>query len=133
MRYVISATSFCFNDTATTEIYTYGHTLSLHDALPICVPSELSVNPNAQGLGGFILSVHNEDAGRRATKTGKPSHQLIGVRMGGQHREVVDFGMNGKPRSVDLDLSCALHHGAAARSRGLKAGKQDGELGRAPV
>src|SRR3546814_8821380 len=26
---------FC-NATATTEIYTYGHTLSLHDALPIC-------------------------------------------------------------------------------------------------
>src|SRR3546814_16196485 len=25
---------FLFNDTATTEIYTYGHTLSLHDALP---------------------------------------------------------------------------------------------------
>src|SRR3546814_16445731 len=28
---------FFFNDTATTEIYTYGHTLSLHDALPISV------------------------------------------------------------------------------------------------
>src|SRR3546814_13159494 len=27
--------SFFFNDTATTEIYTYRHTLSLHDALPI--------------------------------------------------------------------------------------------------
>src|SRR3546814_15789840 len=27
---------FFFNDTATTEIYTYSHTLSLHDALPIC-------------------------------------------------------------------------------------------------
>src|SRR3546814_13780202 len=26
---------FFFNDPATTEIYTYGHTLSLHDALPI--------------------------------------------------------------------------------------------------
>src|SRR3546814_15603350 len=26
---------FFFNDTATTVIYTYGHTLSLHDALPI--------------------------------------------------------------------------------------------------
>src|SRR3546814_7980565 len=26
---------FCFNCTATTESYTYGHTLSLHDALPI--------------------------------------------------------------------------------------------------
>src|SRR3546814_16448991 len=29
---------FFFNDTATTEIYTYGHTLSLHDALPISRP-----------------------------------------------------------------------------------------------
>src|SRR3546814_17447106 len=27
---------FFFNDTAATEIYTYSHTLSLHDALPIC-------------------------------------------------------------------------------------------------
>src|SRR3546814_21005466 len=27
---------FFFKDTATTEIYTYVHTLSLHDALPIC-------------------------------------------------------------------------------------------------
>src|SRR3546814_14002302 len=27
---------FFFNDTGTTEIYTYLHTLSLHDALPIC-------------------------------------------------------------------------------------------------
>src|SRR3546814_2064662 len=26
----------CCNDTATTEIYTYGHTLSRHDALPSC-------------------------------------------------------------------------------------------------
>src|SRR3546814_11565559 len=32
---VIFAFFFFFNDTATTEIYTYGHTLSLHDALPI--------------------------------------------------------------------------------------------------
>src|SRR3546814_11405815 len=34
--------SFFFNDTATTEIYTYGHTLSLHDALPISI--EYSAN-----------------------------------------------------------------------------------------
>src|SRR3546814_12843609 len=27
---------FFFNDPATTEIYTYWHTLALHDALPIC-------------------------------------------------------------------------------------------------
>src|SRR3546814_11276506 len=30
---------FLFNDTATTEIYTYLHTLSLHDALPISPPT----------------------------------------------------------------------------------------------
>src|SRR3546814_20059047 len=29
---------FCLNDTATTEFYTYLHTLSLHDALPISLP-----------------------------------------------------------------------------------------------
>src|SRR3546814_19631566 len=29
---------FFFNAAATTEIYTYCHTLSLHDALPICDP-----------------------------------------------------------------------------------------------
>src|SRR3546814_19589927 len=37
MSLVMSVVSvfFFFNDTATTEIYSYGHTLSLHDALPI--------------------------------------------------------------------------------------------------
>src|SRR3546814_6874651 len=32
---IMSDVSFFFNDTATTEFYTYCHTLSLHDALPI--------------------------------------------------------------------------------------------------
>ena len=34
---MISYAVFCLNDTATTEIYTQGHTLSLHDALPISI------------------------------------------------------------------------------------------------
>src|SRR3546814_13699108 len=34
-RMLIADTFFFFNDTATPEIYTYSHTLSLHDALPI--------------------------------------------------------------------------------------------------
>src|SRR3546814_11091721 len=44
--------SFFFNDTATTEIYTYGHTLSLHDALPISDPlrgGRLSLARNLAG------------------------------------------------------------------------------------
>src|SRR3546814_11921124 len=32
---------FFINDTSTTEIYTYCHTLSLHDALPISDPGHL--------------------------------------------------------------------------------------------
>src|SRR3712207_9346844 len=40
---------FFFNDTATTEIYT----LSLHDALPICLASaiRLATNPTSSGPG----------------------------------------------------------------------------------
>src|SRR3546814_14170289 len=34
-EYNLYRSCFFFNDTSTTEIYTYGHTLSLHDALPI--------------------------------------------------------------------------------------------------
>src|SRR3546814_6594866 len=38
---------FLFNDTATTEIYTYLHTLSLHDALPIFFESVRAVEDRA--------------------------------------------------------------------------------------
>src|SRR3546814_353539 len=42
---------FFFNDTATTEIYTYCHTLSLHDALPI------SSKPKVLMTHGFLAHV----------------------------------------------------------------------------
>src|SRR3546814_15058147 len=43
--------SLFVNDTATTEIYTYGHTLSLHDALPIsrCPPSTARCSRGSRG------------------------------------------------------------------------------------
>src|SRR3546814_8317686 len=37
---MVSKFFFFFNYTATTGIYTYGHTRSLHDALPICCRSD---------------------------------------------------------------------------------------------
>src|SRR3546814_1672388 len=40
---------FFFNGTATTEIYTYGHTLSLHDALPISASSTMVARAAASG------------------------------------------------------------------------------------
>src|SRR3546814_18217802 len=43
---------FFVNDTATTEIYTYGHTLSLHDALPIWIgPDDELIDPRTLPLG----------------------------------------------------------------------------------
>src|SRR3546814_20531270 len=39
--YLSSFACFFFNDTATTVIYTYLHTLSLHDALPISGPMQV--------------------------------------------------------------------------------------------
>src|SRR3546814_16833082 len=53
--------SFFFNDTATTEIYTYCHTLALHDALPICsamVPArkgDAHMKKAAAGVSIFLL------------------------------------------------------------------------------
>src|SRR5436189_1128068 len=44
-RHYLSASSFFFNDTATTEIYT----LSLHDALPISSPSACCSSSTATG------------------------------------------------------------------------------------
>src|SRR3546814_14222591 len=46
---------FFFNDTATTEIYTYLHILSLHDALPIWPPKQFfskSVRDRRQDSAG---------------------------------------------------------------------------------
>src|SRR3546814_11491461 len=55
-----------FNDTATTEIYTYIHTLSLHDALPIsllsrgCSFAGSADYPFPQAVSGFLDSEIND-------------------------------------------------------------------------
>src|SRR3546814_12995215 len=57
MSYCLGACSytsrlvFCFSDPASTEIYTYGHTLSLHDALPIWGRLDHSALGHAAHLG----------------------------------------------------------------------------------
>src|SRR3712207_9305933 len=53
--------SFFFNDTATTEIYT----LSLHDALPICLRVDLRAEQDDVG-GQVQPQQQDDDAGQRA-------------------------------------------------------------------
>src|SRR3989442_13348463 len=60
IRHTLIFCFFFFNDTATTEIYT----LSLHDALPICV----DVKANSQLTGGVTYMVTNNWADRKSTR-----------------------------------------------------------------
>src|SRR3546814_10979954 len=61
---------FFFKVTPTTDIYPYGHTLSLHDALPICSPRPSS-NPNKEERHE-LLSFHAAPSRRSATA--EPHH-----------------------------------------------------------
>src|SRR3546814_15902789 len=47
---MIHVLSLFFNDRGTPEIYTYGHTLSLLDALPFCLPLSVRLPPTTQLL-----------------------------------------------------------------------------------
>ena len=56
---------FFFNDTATTEIYTRFYTLSLHDALPICVViTNAAEGQRALHAFGPVLNVEFSQIGR---------------------------------------------------------------------
>src|SRR3546814_11463257 len=72
---------FFLNDTATTEIYTFFHTLSLHDALPICPAC-----PAGQGCSASVAPVRplrgpegvfgkKTEKDRRETASGNPEKE----------------------------------------------------------
>src|SRR3712207_7319654 len=56
---------FFFNDTATTEIYT----LSLHDALPICLRRARRGDADAEGHGDGHCQEHFEGGGKAHAST----------------------------------------------------------------
>src|SRR3546814_12771913 len=68
-----SSAVFFFNDTATTEIYTYLHTLSLHDALPIYIASR----PDDPRLGA------GEGIGRRVRREHAAHQRLMLLALAG--------------------------------------------------
>src|SRR3546814_9027224 len=87
-----------FNDTATTEIYTYLHTLSLHDALPIYPP--LSETPQSVTV---VTSEEIQDQG--ATGLQDALNYAAGVRSDayGLDSRSDNFRIRGSEPSVFLD------------------------------
>src|SRR3546814_16612647 len=96
-----------FKYTATTEIYTYGHTLSLHDALPICLDL-------VQARGGKVELRHVLDrvAGLRGAEC--LAHHPVQIDQLVMAQQVVDFY-----------LPSAVQHGKPFESRLLVGGVVD--------
>src|SRR3989442_12786526 len=85
---------FFFNDTATTEIYT----LSLHDALPICVP---------RGDGAVLRAA--------VRRRGSPQDPLGQLRAPLQHRDAGSRLDEGRLRVKELDRLLVDLHVLAVR------------------
>src|SRR3546814_11160312 len=78
---MVGDVSFFLKDTATTEIYTYGHTLSLHVALPIWVAFD-----ERRDLPLPIGPVHRVDLRRdpeRQSRTRGDADRPVGTLFGG--------------------------------------------------
>src|SRR3546814_4010778 len=68
---------FFLHDTPTTEIYTYGHTLSLHDALPIyCIACAVSLENHGRPGDALPARLRASVAGIRAAFAGRPRQGL---------------------------------------------------------
>src|SRR3546814_20909009 len=91
---------FFFNDPATTDIYTYGHTLSLHDALPIYAYARTAAA--RAGERGTAWSARR----RRAGGVGHAGN-ASGPRAGELHRDSA---------AVGDDHDCRHPFGAAGRA-----------------
>src|SRR3546814_11654419 len=72
---------FCFKATATTEIYTYGHTLALHDARPISYRHRAADRAQAEVLvrsGATCIAYETVTAPRGGLPLLKPMSEVAG-------------------------------------------------------
>src|SRR3546814_10365210 len=68
---------FVFNYTAHPEIYTYCHTLSLHDALPICSAAALAAGMGPAAVGTQTVASVNRPAAYCGIAAVKPSTRAL--------------------------------------------------------
>src|SRR3546814_12944411 len=76
---------FFFNDPVTTAFYTYGHTLSLHDALPILARCGMKCEENGALRG---LSPRKSRATKQVARSGPPQGGLAQKRHDGVDRSL---------------------------------------------
>src|SRR3546814_15827253 len=129
---------FFFNDTATTEIYTYRHTLSLHDALPI-----LEVAAGIAAIGALDLDHARAEITepQRARRAGEELAEIEHRHTGERHDEtavgravLLDHGpARSAPQLVCLydisfqELCCPLGDEATGIGRGRAACRATGK------
>src|SRR3546814_21195406 len=77
---------FFFKDTATTEIYTYCHTLSLHDALPISFTHDLFLGDAGRAELDLSPRLRNVGDLHRAATDDRPSAGA-GTKLGQGHSD----------------------------------------------
>src|SRR3546814_7363953 len=124
-----SESSFFFNATASTEIYTYCHTLSRHDALPISTVHYAHRRPANKGLRGDRSRDSGGTPPRHSHRDGAQVHGLgfpCGAPSGGLairdplNRKPIDeprehIGASSPCRHVELQFLCADDQNQAHR------------------
>src|SRR3546814_12139512 len=123
---------FFFNDTATTEIYTYGHTLSLHDALPICTDciahlrarGAARIEANAAAAERWVEQVN---AAAEATLLPQAGHSwYLGANIPGKPRVFMPYagGMAHYRRICDAGVAKGYEGFAVERSEERRVGQE---------
>src|SRR6059058_4449331 len=115
---------FFFNDPATTEIYTSLHTLSLHDALPICV-----ARADAVGHREALPREPQHDREREPPHQGARAARRAAAHHPDERARGARLGVVRAPRTP---LPARLEHRRERREPPRALGR-DGERDRAPV
>src|SRR3546814_13602001 len=114
---------FFLHDTPTTEIYTYGHTLSLHDALPIyCIACAVSLENHGRPGDALPARLRASVAGIRAAFAGRPRQGLRQCRYPGVRKRSRRARCAGD--AARRARGRAWQEGAARRSEERRVGKE---------
>jgi hypothetical protein len=81
-----------------------------------CLPTELTAQPAAQGVGRLRLAVDDEHLPRCRREPGGPADEFVGVGVRGEHLQVGHLRVDRDPLAVDPDLTLTGRDGSPAGS-----------------